>query len=75
MDARQDPGVVLWSESSNRWWSRCQVPGCKWQASHDNADVAVSAMRRHLIKAHVASATDTRTDSDGLEHSGGRRLS
>lgn len=62
MDSRKDAGIVLWGVESERWWTFCQVRSCGWKSSHESASVAVDAMRRHLVKAHIAERTDLRTD-------------
>jgi hypothetical protein len=55
MAAQKDPGTVVWSERSNRWWSVCGSKFCQWKASHEEPATAVSAMRRHLITRHAVS--------------------
>ena len=55
MGTMKDPGVVIWSEGSQRWWSICQSKVCQWKASHENAAAAIDAMRRHLITRHAVS--------------------
>lgn len=68
-----DAGVVVWGVDDGRWWSVCQVRPCQWKASHESSEVAVNAVKRHLIRSHLSDATDTRTEPRSGVHGPGVR--
>jgi hypothetical protein len=61
---QRDPGVVVWREGGQRWWSVCQVRPCKWKSSHEHAQAAIDAMRAHLIQAHLREPIDARSPEE-----------
>jgi hypothetical protein len=62
---RRDYGQVIWQTTEERWFALCGVPQCKHRSSHEDPQVAIDAIRRHLIRAHLSDAVDLRQEPSG----------